>query len=161
MNQDVKALPVVAWANFRHSPPSYVPYRTREHAEAGVRQSEIAATQEGPYSVVALTPMSDAESALAELRAEVERLSARVRDLLDQRQESAEKHSAYHDRLMNHIEQLMSRADTAEARFERARGLLAELDSALRAGWQAGALPASVVSGDLARSTAAFLGEGK
>jgi hypothetical protein len=44
----------VAWANFRHDPPSYVPFRTREEAQRSVDRSEIAATQEGPYSVAPL-----------------------------------------------------------------------------------------------------------
>ena len=54
---DLKAQPKgtpVAWANFRHDPPSYVPFKTRELAQRSVEQSEISATQEGPYSVVAL-----------------------------------------------------------------------------------------------------------
>lgn len=46
----------VAWANFRHDPPSYVPFRSREAAQRSVDQSEISATQEGPYSVAPLYP---------------------------------------------------------------------------------------------------------
>lgn len=107
--KDAEAAKWVAWANFRHSPPSYVPHRTRERAEAGVRQSEISATQEGPYSVVALTPLPDAESALAELRAEVAKAVA----------DAAEIGRGY-------LEE-SHRADTAEARLERVRGLLTQL----------------------------------
>jgi hypothetical protein len=44
----------VAWANWKVGTRSYVPYRTREQAEACVRASEIAATQLGPYRVVPL-----------------------------------------------------------------------------------------------------------
>jgi hypothetical protein len=43
-----------AWANWKVGTRSYVPYRTREQAEACVRGSEIAATQLGPYKVVPL-----------------------------------------------------------------------------------------------------------
>lgn len=96
-----------------------------------------------------VVPLDVALSAIAEMRAEVERLSARVRDLLDQRQESAEKHSAYHDRLMNHIEQLMSRADTAEARLERARGLIDLASQHVKS------------NARLKNAIDAFLGEGK
>ena len=46
----------VAWANFRHSPPSYVPFRTEDAAFQSVTRSELAATQDGPYSVVPLIP---------------------------------------------------------------------------------------------------------
>lgn len=44
----------VAWANWKVGSTSYAPYRTREQAVASVNQSGIAATQEGPYEVVAL-----------------------------------------------------------------------------------------------------------
>lgn len=44
----------VAWANWKVGSTSYVPHRTREQAVASVNRSEIAATQEGPYEVVAL-----------------------------------------------------------------------------------------------------------
>jgi hypothetical protein len=42
------------WANWKVDSNSYVPYRTREEAEACVRRSEISATQEGPYEVAEL-----------------------------------------------------------------------------------------------------------
>jgi len=53
----------VAWANWKVGTDSYVPYRTREEAQACVRRSAIAATQEGPYEVVALyaAPQASAE----------------------------------------------------------------------------------------------------
>lgn len=44
----------VAWANWKVGTKSYVPYRTEAEASASVRQSEIAATQDGPYRVVSL-----------------------------------------------------------------------------------------------------------
>ena len=44
----------VAWANWKVGTKSYVPYRTKAEAERCVRQSEIAATQQGPYQVVGL-----------------------------------------------------------------------------------------------------------
>ncbi|MNY47762.1 hypothetical protein D3C86_1830530 [compost metagenome] len=46
----------VSWANWKVGTKSYVPYRTREEAQAYVNRSAIAATQEGPYQVVALIP---------------------------------------------------------------------------------------------------------
>ncbi len=46
----------VTWANWKVGTKSYVPYRTREEAQVCVNRSAIAATQEGPYQVVALAP---------------------------------------------------------------------------------------------------------
>lgn len=151
MANDVKALPVVAWI-----------WRWADGEEEVVFVDATTIKfnpefEDVPTQIASLVRQSDAESALAELRAEVERLSARVRDLLDQRQESAEKHSAYHDRLMNHIEQLMSRADTAEARLERARGLLRE--AADCADWDAAECAHEAMM-SVAKRIAAFLGEG-
>lgn len=53
---------VVAWANKRVSPASYVPYRTREEAQRSVDRSCIAATQEGPYEVVPLVELRAASA---------------------------------------------------------------------------------------------------
>ncbi len=53
----------VAWANWKVGSTSYAPYRTRTQAQASVSQSEIAATQEGPYEVVPLYTAPQAQPA--------------------------------------------------------------------------------------------------
>lgn len=54
----------VAWANWKVGTDSYVPYRTREEAQACVHRSAIAATQEGPYEVAALYAAPQASEAV-------------------------------------------------------------------------------------------------
>lgn len=44
----------VAWANWKVGTKSYVPFRSREEASRSVENSEISATQLGPYRVVPL-----------------------------------------------------------------------------------------------------------
>ena len=54
----------VAWANWKVGTESYVPFRTQEEAQASVDRSAIAATQEGPYEVVALYAAPQASEAV-------------------------------------------------------------------------------------------------
>lgn len=44
----------VAWANWKVGTKFYIPFRNLEDAERSARQSEISATQQGPYEVVPL-----------------------------------------------------------------------------------------------------------
>lgn len=69
MANDVKALPVVAWHDPTNQGLPFIPHEFKQHAPPGLF---------GRYAS-ALVRQSDAESALAELRAEVERLRADAR----------------------------------------------------------------------------------
>lgn len=71
----------VAWANWKVGSTSYAPYRTREQAVASVNQSGIAATQEGPYEVVALYTAPQTSPA-----AQGDALTQAARDVLAERQ---------------------------------------------------------------------------
>ncbi|MGC6782018.1 hypothetical protein ACP0IR_26265 [Pseudomonas aeruginosa] len=52
---------VVAWSNWKVGTRSHVPFRTEEEAARSVKASEIAATQEGPYSVEQLMAVAQHE----------------------------------------------------------------------------------------------------
>lgn len=104
MTNDVKALPVVAYMwMFRDSVWDISSMKGR-YLSMGEDHTEHP-----------LVRQSDAESALAELRAEVERLRAELRAYDES---PAACYSA------SRIESAEQRADTAEARLERASGLL-------------------------------------
>ncbi|WP_203225679.1 hypothetical protein, partial [Pseudomonas aeruginosa] len=64
---------VVAWSNWKVGTRSHVPFRTEEEAARSVKASEIAATQEGPYSVEQLMTV-----------AQHERITAQLHDALDE-----------------------------------------------------------------------------
>lgn len=70
-------------------------------------------------------------AALAELRAEVERLNARVDDLLEQREESRQVRIRANERQLAYCTELRQRADTAEARLERAMRFMHEVRECL------------------------------
>lgn len=56
----------VAWANWKVGTKSYVPFRSQEEAIRSVDNSEIAATQQGPYRVVALYAAQSAPVAVVQ-----------------------------------------------------------------------------------------------
>ncbi|MER0875307.1 hypothetical protein AAA545_06405 [Pseudomonas aeruginosa] len=62
---------VVAWSNWKVGTRSHVPFRTYEEAARSVNISEIAATQEGPYSVEQLMTVAQHERIVRALRAEI------------------------------------------------------------------------------------------
>lgn len=92
MNQDVKALPVVAWVDDLTKPQPHcvtdLRYRSAADADAGKAYTPVVR-------------QSDAESALAELREEVERLRKENRDLMRSRlQESQIADPVHSDRAL-------------------------------------------------------------
>lgn len=139
MNQDVKALPVVA---YRWVPSPY----WGDYVHSGNPDQADEAEKFG-ITVEPLVLQSDAESALAELRAEVERLRA-----------DTELWARIHAELADAMVMHEQRADTAEAQLERARGLLRE--AADCAHWAATECAHKEAHG-LAERVDAFLGEGK
>lgn len=76
---------VVAWSNWKVGTRSHIPFRTEEEAARSVNASEIAATQEGPYSVEPLMTVSQHRRIDAARLASVRVLADEVLELAAQR----------------------------------------------------------------------------
>ncbi|MFU6543340.1 hypothetical protein ACM793_03965 [Pseudomonas aeruginosa] len=85
---EVERPEVVAWSNWKVGTRSHVPFRTEEEAARSVNASEIAATQEGPYSVEQLMTVAQYERIVGELRAVIAQLRQHKNDYMDSGQET-------------------------------------------------------------------------
>ncbi|UCL84537.1 hypothetical protein [Pseudomonas sp. HS-18] len=76
---------VVAWSNWKVGTRSHVPFRTEVEAARSVNASEIAATQEGPYSVEPLMTVAQHDRIVGALQRQVSALALGAEQAMEQR----------------------------------------------------------------------------
>ncbi|HFK8425638.1 TPA: hypothetical protein ACG0QE_005067 [Pseudomonas aeruginosa] len=105
---------VVAWSNWKVGTRSHIPFRTEEEAARSVNASEIAATQEGPYSVEPLMTV-----------AQHERITAKLHDALDESDGDRWKMRSERDAANARLHEVATACATAEQERDAA---LAEVE---------------------------------